>query len=43
MIAGNILKPDDLLVARYKIREFVGAGGMQEVYRADDLVLERVQ
>lgn len=32
---------DDILIDRYQVVAYVGAGGMQEVYLAKDLVLER--
>lgn len=38
----NILKPGELVTDRYRIKGYVGAGGMQEVYRAVDEALNRI-
>lgn len=38
---GILLKVDEIIGERYQIGPFVGSGGMQEVYQARDLVLER--
>src|SRR5580692_8406438 len=35
------LTPDELLAGRFKIVEFIAAGGMGVVYKADDLDLRR--
>ncbi|MGB8537001.1 MAG: protein kinase [Acidobacteriaceae bacterium] len=35
------LKPGDVLAARFRIVSFVAAGGMGEVYKAEDLLLDR--
>lgn len=39
---SSILKPSDVIGGRYKIEAYVDAGGMQEVYRANDLSLQRI-
>lgn len=39
---GMIHKPGDIIADRYRIESYVGAGGMQEVYKATDLLLSRV-
>jgi serine/threonine-protein kinase len=41
MSIGLLHKPDDLVGDRYQIVKYVGAGGMQEVYLAEDLLLAR--
>src|SRR5690348_5455794 len=33
---GQILEPGDLLAGRFKVVRFIGAGGMGEVYEAED-------
>lgn len=38
---GLLLKSGDMIGGRYEIGNFLGAGGMQEVYLARDRVLER--
>lgn len=38
----TILKPGDLLLKRYKIKQYYDAGGMQEVYLANDLAFSRI-
>jgi serine/threonine protein kinase len=37
--AGRTFVPDNRVAARYRIIRFIAAGGMGEVYEADDLVL----
>ena len=37
----KILKKGDVVFKRYEVVEFVGEGGMQEVYKATDLALKR--
>lgn len=41
MSGGNIHDIDDTLGGRYKVKAHIGAGGMQEVYEAYDLLLCR--
>ena len=36
-----LYQPDDLICGRYEIHSFIGEGGMQEVYKANDVVLSR--
>jgi len=39
---GSIHKSGDLVGDRYRVRRYIGEGGMQEVYEADDLLLSRL-
>jgi eukaryotic-like serine/threonine-protein kinase len=40
-VSGVLHKSGDLVGGRYKVRSYIGQGGMQEVYRARDTLLER--
>ena len=37
----NLLVADELLCGRYRLVERLGAGGMSEVWAADDIELDR--
>lgn len=41
-MSGALHKTRDVIGSRYRIKDYVGAGGMQEVYRARDKLLNRV-
>ncbi|MCY4002150.1 MAG: protein kinase [Rhodospirillales bacterium] len=36
-----LYRPNDVVCGRYEIESFIGEGGMQEVYRANDRILSR--
>ena len=36
-----LYQPNDVVCGRYEIMSFIGEGGMQEVYRANDILLSR--
>lgn len=40
-MSGKLLKPGDVILERYEIIRYVGEGGMQEVYCAQDRILKR--
>jgi serine/threonine protein kinase len=40
-MTGVLHKAGDLLSARYRIESYIGEGGMQEVYKAQDLLLSK--
>ena len=37
-MSTHIHSPGDVIAERYEVIEFIGEGGMQEVYRAKDRV-----